>query len=239
MGSALEGLHAIGYARVSTDDKGQDTAIQIKQIMDWATSNGVILDKIYEEDMSGGIFPRPQLSNALLTLRTTDASILVCYDQSRLTRDAEHHLPLIKDVLGKGKVIRFVVNGDANPNDVGIKIMSAIKGVTDSEERRVLKEKTSLALVYKRDVLNIHVGRPARVIITDHPEEEKKGLIGEKTIVLTTYKTINFAKQGWCPSYVATKLLNVPPVTFIRALQRAKLTEEYQNTLKATLEARA
>ena len=230
--SALEGLHAVGYARVSTDDKGQDTAIQIDLIKKWAEANGVILDSIFEEDMSGAIFPRPRLSEALLTVRTTGASMLICYDQSRLTRDADKHLPLIKDILGKSKVIRFVVNGDQDPDSIGVKIVSAIKGVTDSEERRVLKEKTSNALTYRRDVLHIHVGRPARLVITDSPDTLNKGLIGEKTIVLTSFKALNFAKQGWHASYVARKILMVPPVTFLRALDRAGLTEQYNQILE-------
>ena len=235
MTTALEGLHAIGYARVSTDDKGQTTAIQIEQIKKWADANGVILDSVYEEDMSGGIFPRPKLSEALLMVRTTGASMLVCYDQSRLTRDADHHLSLIKDILGENKVIRFVVNGDADPDSIGVKMLTAIKGVTDSEERRVLKEKTKLALAYRRDTLNIHVGRPARLIITDHPEQMKKGVIGESTIVLEPIRALSFASQGWTPSYVANKMLKVPPVTFYRALERAGLKEEYETAYRKAI----
>lgn len=232
MTSALEGLHAIGYARVSTDDKGQDTSIQIEQIHRWAQANGVVLDAVLDEDISGAEWPRPKLSEALLRVRTTNASMLVCYDQSRLTRDAAHQLPLIEDILGN-KVIRYVVNGNADPESAGLRMMSAIKGVTDSEERRVLREKTKLALEYRRDTLNIHVGRPARVIVTDNPDTLRKGLIGEKTIVLSTIKALAYAHNGWSPSYVARKLLNVPPVTFLRALERAQIKAEYFNILES------
>lgn len=232
MTSALEGLHAIGYARVSTDDKGQDTSIQIEQIQRWAQANGVVLDAVLDEDISGAEWPRPKLSEALLRVRTTNASMLVCYDQSRLTRDAAHQLPLIEDILGN-KVIRYVVNGNADPESAGLKMMSAIKGVTDSEERRVLREKTKLALEYRRDTLNIHVGRPARVIVTDNPDTLRKGLIGEKTIVLSTIKALAYAHNGWSPSYVARKLLNVPPVTFLRALERAQIKTEYFTILES------
>lgn len=228
MTSALEGLHAVAYARVSTDDKGQDTDIQIEEIKRWAKTNGVVLDAIFDEDVSGTVFPRPKLSEALLTVRTTSASMLVCYDQSRLTRDAEHHLTQISDILGKGKTIRYVVNGSMDANSVGARMLSAIKSVTDNEERKVLSDKTTLAMEYRRDVLNIHVGRPARVVVTDSPDTLKKGLIGEKTIVLSTMRALSFAAQGWHPSYVARKILMVPPITFLRALERAELTEKYQ-----------
>lgn len=226
--SSLEGLHAVGYARVSTDDKGQDTSVQADAIRKWAVANGVVIDQIIEEEVSGGEFPRPGLSNALITVRTTSASMLVCYDQSRLTRDAEHHLPLIQDLLGKSKVIRYVVNGDADPNSFGMKMLSAVKGVSDSEERRLIKEKTKLAMYKRRDIDHIHLGRPARIVITDHPEELNKGVINERTIVLSVARALNYAAQGWTVSYVAVKLLNIPPATFFRALKRADLDIEYQ-----------
>ena len=231
MTSELKGLHAVGYARVSTDDKGQDTQIQIAQIRKWAESNGVILDKIIDEDISGTVWSRPGLSEALLLVRTTSASMLVCYDQSRLTRNADIQLPMIKDILGD-KVIRFVVNGDADPDSFGLKIMSAVKGVSDSEERKILSQKTKLALEHKRDVLHIHVGRPARLIIAESTEGFNEGLIGEKTIVIKPARVLNFAKQGWPPCYVAVKLFNVPPATFLRALERADLKEQYYQVMQ-------
>lgn len=231
MAGELEGLHAVGYARVSTDDKGQDTSIQVEQIRRWAGSAGVVLDAVYEEDVSGAVFPRPRLSEALLMVRTTSASMLVCYDQSRLTRDADAHMPLIRDILGAGKTIRYVVNGADDPDSVGVRMLSAIKGVTDSEERRVLKEKTRLAMAYRRDYLNIHVGRPARIVITDDPGSLRKGLVGEHTMVLDTARVLGFASQGWCPAYVARKILQITPSTFYRALERAGLAERYEEIL--------
>ena len=230
MTSSLTGLHAVGYARVSTDDKGQDTNIQINQIRKWADANGVIIDKIIDEDISGAVWPRPGLSEALLTVRTTSASILVCYDQSRLTRDADAQMPLIKDILGD-KVLRFVVNGDADPDSIGIKMLSAVKGVSDAEERKVLSQKTKLALEHKRDVLHIHVGRPAKIIITDSLDGFNAGLINDKTIILKPSRVLGFAREGWTPNYVAVKLLGIKAVTFYRALERAQLNEEYARIL--------
>lgn len=235
----LEGLHAIGYCRVSTDDHGQDTGIQEQAIKDWAQSQGVTIDAIMSEDMSGAIFPRPQLSMALMTLATTQASILICYDQSRLTRDADHHIPLIKKLIGD-KVIRYVVNGSQDPESVGIRVINAIKGVTDSEERKVLKAKTSLALQYKRDVLHIHVGRPSKIVITDHPEEYNVGKVAQgpreqkktTTRVITPDQLLGWARQGWTPSYVATTLLEVSPQLFHKVLDESGYKEQYYIVLK-------
>lgn len=229
--NTLNGLHAIGYCRVSTDDKGQDPEIQAKAINKWAAENGVTIDRIFLEEASGGEWPRNVLSTALVTIRTSKATILVCYDQSRLTRDADTQMPFIRELMGEGKIIRYVVNGDQDPDSLGVKMINAIKNVTDSEERRVLKEKTSLALRYRRDVLNIHVGRPARLVITTDKSNYPKGKITDKTIVLTPSQVLNFAKQGWSPNYVAVHLLNVPAITFLRALKSAELDGQYYTIL--------
>ena len=234
MTSELKGLHAVGYARVSTDDKGQDVRIQVDQINRWAASYGVIIDAVYSEDVSGGKWPRDELMKAILQVRYSSASMLVCYDESRLTRDAEHHLPMIKDLLD-GKVIRYVVNGDTDPDNFGMKVMAAVKGVTDSEERRKLSERTKFALQFKRDNEHIHIGRPARLIITDNIEGYHKGFVRDYTIILKPSKVLGFAKEGWPPCYVAKQLLCIPPITFLRALERAGLTEEYYKVLNGEI----
>lgn len=234
----LKDLHAVGYARVSTDDKGQSTDSQIDQIKRWADAQGVILDSIFSEDISGTVWPRPVLSQALVTVATTQASILICYDQSRLTRDAQNHIPLIKKMIGD-KVIRFVVNGDLDPESMASQLVSAIKGVTDSEERKVLSEKTKLKLVYKRDVLHIHVGRPSKLVITDHPEQYNTGKVSKgaqdgkktETLVVSPDQLFRWAQQGWAPSYVARSLLNVSPQLFLKVLKGSPYYEQYYNLL--------
>lgn len=234
----LKDLHAVGYARVSTDDKGQSTDSQIDQIKRWADAQGVILDGIFSEDISGTVWPRPVLSQALVTVATTQASILVCYDQSRLTRDAQNHIPLIKKMIGD-KVIRFVVNGDLDPKSMASQLVSAIKGVTDSEERKVLSEKTQLKLAYKRDVLHIHVGRPSKLVITDHPEQYNTGKVSKgaqdgkktETLVVSPDQLFRWAQQGWAPSYVARSLLNVSPQLFLKVLKGSPYYEEYYRML--------
>lgn len=235
MTNELSGLHAVAYARVSTDDKGQDTGVQIDAINKWADANGVIIDRAVCEDVSGAVWPRQGLSDAIVTLVTSGASMLVCYDQSRLTRNAPEHLPLIKQLLGS-KVIRYVVNGDADPDSIGVRLVNSIKAETDKEERHVLSEKTKLGLYHRRDVLNKHIGRPARVIIADDTDGFKTGLITDKTILLKPSKVLAFASQGWTPCYVAQKLLDIPPCTFIRELRRSGVYDDYYKILNGGIE---
>lgn len=228
MTKPLEGLHAIAYARVSTDDKGQDTNVQINAIRQWATANGVVIDKEVSEDVSGAQWPRTGLSDALISLITSPASILVCYDESRLTRKADEHLPIINDMIkDKGKTIRYVVYGDQDPNNLGVRMINAIKGVTNDEERQVLKRKTSKAMIERRDLYHKHMGKPARLIITDNLDEEhfNTGYVNlndpSKKIITTVLKPselLGYARAGFTLNKVATRFLMVDASILHRAI---------------------
>ena len=247
MTSALTGLHAIGYCRVSTDpeDKGQTVETQKRQINEWAQRYGVIIDDIYsDEGISGGTFPRPMLSMAIMSLVSGTASILVSYDQSRLTRDAPAHLPQIKAILPEGKVIRYVTDGDTDPDNMGVQIMSAIKGVTDKEERRVLKEKTRAGM-RTRQLQGKHTGRPAKAVITSDPSKLPKGKIqaedgtltaigGVKrgTVVYSPEQVLNFARMGWSCNKVAHDILRMSTSSFIRMMNDAGIYEQYKQILQ-------
>lgn len=228
----LRDLHAIGYCRVSTDDKGQDPETQADAIHKWADANGVLIDRIFLEEASGTLWPRPVLSTALVTLRTTNASILVCYDQSRLTRDGETQLPLINELLGEGKIIRYVTNGDVDADNIGIRLTNAIRTITDAEERKKLSARTSMALVHKRDVLHIHVGRPARLVICEDLATLNRGKVTASTTVLRPDSVLNFARNGWTLHYVANNILHVDLSILYRAVKGAGLLEEYRTILQ-------
>lgn len=242
----LKGLHAVGYCRVSTDDMGQTNETQKRLIDQWAEAQGVIIDAYYMDELSGAIFPRPQLAQALITLTTSTASMLVCYDQSRLTRNAPEHIPLINQILG-GKIIRYVTNGDMAPDSLGVRVINAIKGETDKEERAKLHARTREALKTRKDN-GQHVGRPARLIISADTSNLPKGLIassGGSTIhgksrkvttrVLSPAEVLNFARAGFSPYRVAM-ILEVTPTTFNTALKNANLTAQYYAILKGATE---
>lgn len=244
--SALEGMHAIGYCRVSTDpeDKGQTVETQKRQINEWAERYGVEIDGIYaDEGISGGTWPRPMLSMAIMSLVNSPASFLVCYDQSRLTRDAPAHLSQIKKAL-QGKVIRYVTDGDTDPDNLGIRIVSAIKAETDKEERRVLHDKTKAGMA-TRKAQGKHIGRPSKVIITDDPDKLPRGQIQARdgtltdksrvprgTVVYSKEQALNWARLGWSANYTAHNVLRMSTSSFIAMMKKAGIYEEYKQILK-------
>lgn len=246
MTSALEGMHAIGYCRVSTDpeDKGQTVETQKRQINEWAERYGVEIDDIYaDEGISGGTWPRPMLSMAIMSLVNSPASFLVCYDQSRLTRDAPAHLSQIKKAL-QGKVIRYVTDGDTDPDNLGIRIVSAIKAETDKEERRVLHDKTKAGMA-TRKAQGKHIGRPSKVIITDDPDKLPRGQIQARdgtltdksrvprgTVIYSKEQALNWARLGWSANYTAHNVLRMSTSSFIAMMKKAGIYEEYKQILK-------
>lgn len=255
--STLEGLHAIAYCRVSTADKGQTTATQRRLIGEWADRVGVVVDEYFNDDgKSGDMWPRPGLAMALLSLNNSPtAVILVAYDESRLTRSAGRDLPEIKKSLKPGALIRYAVYGDDDPDTLGARITQAVRGEMNTAELEQLHAKTRQGMKTRKDA-GQHVGRPAKLIITDaDPRTLPRGLIqvpdgtitpgcnrdndelqrhydGYKrgTRVLTTAEVLSYARAGWT-IYKVSKLLAVSPETLARRMSDANIRDQYDAIL--------
>lgn len=79
----------IGYARVSRTD-GQDTAAQVDTLRDAG------VEKIFEEQASGGRWDRPQLHRVLDQLRAGD--VVVVWKLDRLSRSLSDLLRIIEKI---------------------------------------------------------------------------------------------------------------------------------------------
>ena len=255
----LDGLHAIAYCRVSTADKGQTVATQQRLIKEWADRYGVVIEQVFNDiGKSGDQYPRPGLSMAILELNASPtASILVSKDQSRLSRNEGQDLPKIKAVLKQGARIYYSDYGDTDPNNLGLRVTQAVKGVMNNEELTVLSDRTKKGMDTRKRA-GKHIGRPAKVIITDHPETLPTGIIQKPdgsitdgcpddkreerqriykgyargTKVLSTEDVLNYARLGWTP-YKVSKYLGISPASFIRLMDKdhADIYDEYRAIL--------
>lgn len=88
----------IGYVRVSTGE--QSTVRQL---------DGLTLDRVYEEKVSGANRNRPQLQAMLDALRKGD-EVLV-HEMSRLGRSLVDLKALVEEITSKGATLRFVTEG--------------------------------------------------------------------------------------------------------------------------------
>jgi DNA invertase Pin-like site-specific DNA recombinase len=130
MTAAKQGGKRVGYKRVSTVD--QTTARQL---------DGVALDKVFEDKLSGKDANRPALAAALDYVREGD--VLVVHSLDRLARNLSDLLRLVEDLNGRGVVVEFVKEnltfaGDASPM---AKLQLQMMGAFAEFERSLIRER--------------------------------------------------------------------------------------------------
>ena len=220
----VNNVKVVGYARVSTDDKGQSVDNQKREIEKWVSAHDSELVAFYSDEVSGSIFPRPGLNKALLDIQMGSADYLICYDQSRLTRDAENHLCRIRTFAPN---IIYVTDGDLEPDTFSVNLLHAIKGVTDKEERRILGARTKIGMD-RRKAEGVHCGRPLRFALQEENSGSLSGrIVPGKTTVITKAQLITFASMGMSPCYLATNVIHTTPATVYALLERTGTKEEY------------
>lgn len=227
MNKPYEGMTALGYCRVSTDDKGQTNETQERAIREWAERTGAELKGIYYDEMTGTTLSRPGLMSAVGRILCDEIQILVAYDHSRLTRNEE--LDKIREMIGRCS-IRFVAS-DIDPDSLGGRVYDEVKQIFDKEENLQRSIKTAGGMDTRRRN-NIHVGRPAKLVFAEELETGIQGLNttidGEhktQTLVYPLSVVMGFADQGLSLNYVANRLLNVNVMALRRALSRKRLVD--------------
>lgn len=101
--------HVVGYTRVSTSE--QNVSRQL---------DGMQLDAVFTDVMSGKNAERPELQACLKYLRNGDE--LVVHEMSRLGRNTEDLLKIVRELVGRGVAVRFVheklsLTADGSPQD--------------------------------------------------------------------------------------------------------------------------
>lgn len=120
----------VGYIRVSSVD--QNTERQL---------DGLILDKVFTEKVSGATTDRPQLQAMLEYVREGDT--IVVHSIDRLARSLADLLKLVEDLNKRGIHIRFnkeqlEFTGEDNPMQ---KLMLSMMGSFAEFERAMIKER--------------------------------------------------------------------------------------------------
>jgi DNA invertase Pin-like site-specific DNA recombinase len=118
----------VGYKRVSSE--GQNTARQL---------DGMTLDRIFEEKVSGKDANRPELQAMLTYVREGD--MVVVHSMDRLARNLADLLSLVNDLTIRGVKVRFekenlTFNGQDDPMS---KLMLSMMGAFSEFERSIIK----------------------------------------------------------------------------------------------------
>ena len=130
MAAAKHGGKRVGYKRVSTVD--QKTLRQL---------DGVAVDKVFEDKMSGKSTSREGLKAALEYVREGD--VLVCHSMDRLSRSLPDLLKRVEDLTRRGVTVEFVkenltFTGDDNAMS---KMLLGVMGSIAQFERELMLER--------------------------------------------------------------------------------------------------
>ncbi|MDD2049695.1 recombinase family protein [Pseudomonas putida] len=120
----------VGYIRVSSVDQNVDRQL-----------DGVALDKVFTEKLSGVTTDRPQLQAMLEYVREGDTILVHSID--RLARSLADLLKLVEDLTKRGVHIRFdkeqlEFTGEDNPTQ---HLMLSMMGAVAQFERAMIKER--------------------------------------------------------------------------------------------------
>jgi DNA invertase Pin-like site-specific DNA recombinase len=119
----------VGYVRVSSSD--QNTARQL---------DGVQLHRVFEDKASGRNIARPQLAACLLHLREGDT--LHVHSMDRLARNLDDLRRIVKDLNGRGVVVRFHKEGLAftgEDSPMSNLLLSMLGAVAEFERSLILE----------------------------------------------------------------------------------------------------
>lgn len=146
---------AVAYLRVSTDRQDLGPEAQRAAIEAWASREGVaIVAWHFDQGISGGapVDKRPALLDALASLETEAAGVLVVGKRDRLARDTMAAIAL--EGLAKRAGARIVSAAgegtDADENDPAAFMLRRMLDVFAEYERLVIKARTRAALRVKR-----------------------------------------------------------------------------------------
>lgn len=182
----------IGYIRVST--KEQNTGRQHEDF----NARGIVLDKVFEEKVSGKNTDRPQLQSMLAYLREGDTLYVESF--SRLARSTRDLLNIVNTLTEKGvSFISLKENVDTTTSQ-GKFMLTVFAGLYELERDNILerqREGIDLALKEGRPY-----GRPSATVsdtFSEHYQQWKNGDL----------KAVDFMK-----------LENIPKSTFYKLVKR-------------------
>ncbi|WP_321838411.1 recombinase family protein [Pseudomonas kulmbachensis] len=149
----------VGYVRVSTVD--QNTERQL---------DGIQLDRVFEDKCSGKDTNRPKLAEMLAYVRAGDT--IHVHDISRMARNLEDLLALVKGINAKGVAIEFHkehldFTGEASPMQ---ELMLSMLGAVYQFERSMLLERQREGIAIAKAAGKYKGGKPkvdAQTIIAE------------------------------------------------------------------------
>lgn len=162
----------VGYIRVSTEDQNTDRQLE-----------GVDLDKVFTDKISGKDTNRPDLQRMLEFIREGD--IVIIHSMDRLARNLDDLRRMVKDLTSKGIKVQFVkenliFTGEDSPMS---NLLLSLLGAVAEFERALIRErqKEGIAAAKKNGVYG---GRKKVLQPNQVVELKRRAGAGEKRAAL-------------------------------------------------------
>ncbi len=231
MKSDLDGMTAVLYSRVSTDDKDQTTESQIREMKRWCEDKGVKVIWIYSEQISGKDLERPEYDRMMGRIMRGGSHILLCWSESRLTRNTTNLKDIESQIAPYGTRIRFVTN-NVEPETAG-DVISYI-GVWQAQEERAKLSMNTKNGMLNRKLQGIHCGRPLAIVFSHRVEENKARikLDGKQKIKIVSLDTVMQNAQLGYSVEKTSKIIGVSATSLKEALEQEDKLKEYREIFK-------
>ena len=122
-------MSVVGYKRVSSIDQNTDRQLE-----------GVELDKLFVDKVSGKDTNRPQLTAALDYVREGD--VFVVHSMDRLARNLEDLRRIVRELTGNGVTVKFVKESltfTGNDSPMNTMLLSMLGAVAEFERSMILE----------------------------------------------------------------------------------------------------
>lgn len=178
-------VQTVGYIRVSTAEQNTDRQL-----------DGIALDRIFTDKMTGSIKDRPQLQAMLDYVRYGDT--VVAHSLDRLARSLEDLISIINQLNQKGvsfKSIKDNLTFDGVNNSPMDKFFLHILGAVSELERALIRERQKEG-IEKAKKKGVYKGRKS--VLTTDIIAQIESLLAERNSSVENYKTMSntdIAKQ--------------------------------------------
>lgn len=229
--SPYDGMTAILYARVSTDDHDQDPQTQVRNMRAWCEKNGVDVLETYVEERSAKDTNRPGLQAALGFIALNHVGIFLAWSESRISRDTDD-MAKIREICNQhGVVIRYVASEGVKPEESTGKLINMLNTWQSEEERKKLSLNTKQGMETAR-LKGKHCGRMLAFCWTHRVRENSRMIStdGTKpTVIMSVDDVMDLARQGYSINAVAKNFAKVSPNTLRKALETEGRLEEFNS----------
>ena len=214
-------IHAVAYARVSTEDHDQDPESQLVRIRSFAKERGITIVGEYQDKSTGTNLERSGFYEMMGKLQF-DPSISMCIVLSadRLSRDMQDTNDIVKRMNALGKNLMQVSDPTINIATKEGMLMNNFKsyGAQSYTDEHALKVKAGLQKARERGVV---LGRPL-----------KRSQDKIKTDMLLIFAERGYSLNQVCKTYGCSRM------TITRRLQEDGKLEEYKKKYEEAIQGR-